>query len=237
MKTEISFEPYSPFLQNYFCIIEKYQAAFVVVSKNAVTTLKNIAIYAKLGGIPNDETVTHDYIGYTPANGFLVPISEMPTYEAKHGKYLKFAVWRDPVERLMSVYRCFILQKAERYYFLYLGLYKDSSFKRFMQFVEFELQKTDPLYQDEHIRRQVDCYSLEDVDYIVPAKKLDSFLEEHGLPTLNEKSNESFIPFQLDNEEYLKKIKEWYKMDYEIIQNSTNLRKLWIREDVTNRLL
>ncbi|WP_455592710.1 sulfotransferase family 2 domain-containing protein [Bacteroides sp.] len=219
MKTDVPFEPYSPFLQNYFCIIEKYRVAFVVISKNAVTTLKNIAIYAKLGGVPEYENLTHEYIGYTPANGFLIPISEMPAYEAKHGKHLKFAVWRDPMERLVSVYRCFVLQQARRNYFLYLGLYKDNSFERFMQFVEFELQKVDPLYQDEHIRRQSDYYSPEDVDYIVPVEKLDQFLEEHGLPTLEEKSNESFLPFKLENEEYIKQIKEWYKLDYEIKSN------------------
>lgn len=219
MKTDMPFEPYSPFIQNYFCIIEKYRAAFVVIAKNAVTTLKNIAIYAKLGGIPKYENITHDYIGYTPANGFLVPISEMPAYEANHGKYLKFTVWRDPVERLVSTYRCFILQQAKRYYFIYLGLYKDNSFERFMQFVEFELQKTDPLYQDEHIRKQSDYYSPEDVDYVVPVEKLDQFLKEHGLPILDGKSNESFIPFKLENEEYIEKIKEWYKRDYQIALN------------------
>ena len=219
MNTNVPFELSSPFMQNYFCIIEKYRTAFVMISKNAVTTLKNIAIYAKLGGIPEYENITHDYIGYTPANGFLVPISEMPAYEAKHGKYLKFAVWRDPVERLVSTYRCFILQQAKRYYFIYLGLYKDNSFERFMQFVEFELQKTDPLYQDEHIRRQSDCYSPEDVDYVVPIEKLDRFLEEHGIPIMAEKSNESLVPFVVKDKRFVAKIKEWYQSDYKIIKN------------------
>lgn len=118
MNTNVPFEPSSPFMQNYFCIIEKYRAAFVVIAKNAVTTLKNIAIYAKLGIIPDDETVTHDYIGYTPANGFLIPVSEMSAYEAKYGKFLKFAVWRDPVDRLVSAYRWFILQKVKRYFYI-----------------------------------------------------------------------------------------------------------------------
>lgn len=116
---------------NYFCIIEKYRTAFVVISKNAVTTLKNIAVYAKLGDIPDNETVlTIIYnIGYTPKNGFLIPISEMPAYEAKHGKYLKFTVWLNSVDGLVSVYCCFVLQHAKIYYFLYLGLYQDTSFE------------------------------------------------------------------------------------------------------------
>lgn len=219
MNTNVPFEPSSPFMQNYFCIIEKYRAAFVMISKNAVTTLKNIAIYAKLGIIPDNEIVTHDYIGYTPANSFLIPVSEMSAYEAKYGKFLKFAVWRDPVDRLVSAYRWFVLQKAKRYYFLYLGLYQDSSFERFMQFVEFELQKTDPLYQDEHIRRQSDYYSPEDVDYVVPIEKLDRFLEEQGIPILDEKSNESLVPFVLEDKQSVAQIKEWYWSDYKIIKN------------------
>lgn len=218
MKTNIVFEPHSPFMQNYFCIIEEYRTAFVVLAKNAVTTLKNIAIYAKEGGIPEDEIVTHDYIGYNPDNGFLIPIDSMPEYEALHGKYLKFAVWREPVERLISAYRCFILQKAKRYYFIYLGLYEDNSFDRFMQFVEFELQKSDPLYQDEHIRRQSDCYLPSDVDYIVPIEKLNDFLKEHGLPILDDKSNESFASFSLEDEKAIMKIQKWYEKDYEIMQ-------------------
>lgn len=219
MKTNVSLELSSPFMQNYFCIIEKYRVAFVVISKNAVTTLKNIAIYAKLGVVPDDETITHAYIGYTPANGFLVPVSEMSAYEVKHGRCLKFAVWRDPVERLVSTYRWFVLQKAKRYYFLYLGLYQDTSFERFMQFVKFELEKSNPLYQDEHIRKQSSYYSPEDVDYIVPIEKLDQFLNEHGIPILDEKSNESSLPFVLEDEQLAAKIKEWYQPDYKIIKN------------------
>lgn len=39
MNTNVPFEPSSPFMQNYFCIIEKYRVAFIVIAKNAVTTL------------------------------------------------------------------------------------------------------------------------------------------------------------------------------------------------------
>lgn len=214
MKSNTVFNPFSPFMQNYFCIMEEYRAAFVVISKNAVTTLKNITIYAKEGAIPEDEFATHDYIGYSPYNGFLVPVDEMPPYEALYGKYLKFAVWRDPVKRLVSVYRCFMLEKARRVYFNYLGLYTNPSFERFMQFVEFELQKENPLYQDEHIRRQSDYYSKEDVDYIVPVEELDDFLIAHGIPVLPEKSNVSSLPFILKDEDLICKIQEWYQKDY-----------------------
>lgn len=41
----------SPFMGNYFCEIAHCNAAFVAISKNAVTYLKNIAIYTNTGVI------------------------------------------------------------------------------------------------------------------------------------------------------------------------------------------
>ena len=44
------------------------------------------------------------------------------------------------------------------------NLYQDHSFERFLSFVEFELGKKNPLWQDEHIRRQSDFYTSAEVD-------------------------------------------------------------------------
>lgn len=103
------------------------------------------------------------------------------------GPLLKFAVWRDPIERLVSNYKYFCLEGVYRRYFELVGLYKDTSFERFMEFVRFELGKSDPLFQDEHIRKQSDYYNKEDVDYIVPLNKLNLFLGEHGIPLVKKK--------------------------------------------------
>ena len=85
-----------------------------------------------------------------------------------------------------------------------------------MEFVRFELGKSNPVYQDEHIRRQSDYYRPEDVDYIVPIHKLNQFLEEHGVPVLKKSANETSVKFQLTDWNYIEEIRELYKADYEM---------------------
>lgn len=215
---------HSPFMANYFCIMEKYQAAFIAISKNAVTYLKNIVIYSKENMIPKTEEKTHEYIGFTPHNGFLIPVSEMPQYERVHGKILKFAVWRDPVQRLLSTYKWFILEKHPRFYFnIWLDFHQDCSFERFVEFVKFELGKKRILAQDEHIRKQSDYYSFFDVDYIVPIENLNHFLAEHHIPVLAEKSNES-QKYNIEiNKTVMDEIQNLYLNDYQLFNNATNV--------------
>ena len=89
-----------------------------------------------------------------------------------------------------------------------------------MKFVRFELDKKCIILQDEHIRRQSDFYSPDDVDFIVPIKKLDTFLQKYNVPIQYGLKNSTHVDFKLDNEEYINEIRELYKADYEIL-NST----------------
>ena len=214
MKIPYDIRVKSPFLDNYFCLMEKYNMAFVAIAKNAMTYLKNLAIHAQYDIYPAHEDV-HNLIGYNERSPYLCPVREMKKRETELGKMIKFAVWRDPVERLVSCYKFFCLEKENRYYFRYLDLYGDNSFDRFMEFVRFELGKTNPLYQDEHIRRQSDYYSPEDVDYIVPIKFLNRFLEEHNIPVPQKEANKTTVDFKLANH-YIDEIKDLYKNDYKI---------------------
>ena len=215
MKIPSDYPLRSPFFENYFCIMEKYNLAFVAISKNGVTHLKNILIYSHFGFYP-DQYGAHSLIGYNDASPFLCPVNKIHDKEKETGKMIKFAVWRDPVERLISCYKYFCLEREDRYYFRFLNLYQDKSFGRFMEFVRFELGKKDPLYQDEHIRKQSDYYNPEDVDYIVPIHKLNQFLEEHGVPVLKKTANETSTKFQITDQRFIAEIKELYKSDYEI---------------------
>lgn len=207
----------SPFMGNYFCEIAHCNAAFVAISKNAVTYLKNIAIYTNTGVITTSKDEIHDRIGYTPENGYLHPIG--PDSENWGKDIVKFAIWRDPVERLVSCYKHFCLEGYQRCYYTYLGLCRESSFDRFMEFVRFELGKNNPLYQDEHIRRQSDYYNSEDVDYIVSIEKIDAFLQEYDIPLIKENTNPSHAKFALIDTDYIAEIKELYKSDYQILPN------------------
>lgn len=189
--------------------------AFVIIAKNASSHLRNVLASSLYGFYPN-QGGAHSLVGYDDASPYLCPVSKMQEKEKESGKMLKFAVWRDPVERLVSCYKHFCLEKANRFYFRYLALFEDNSFDRFMEFVRFELGKSNPVYQDEHIRRQSDYYRSEDVDYIVPIHKLNQFLEEQGVPLLKKSANETSVKFQLTDPDYIAEIKNLYKSDYEI---------------------
>lgn len=214
------------FFGNYFCLMKNYQAAFVAISKNAVTTLKNTVIYSEGLPVPGNEFETHHYIGYSPEKGYLVPVAQMKEYEGKQGGLLKFAVWRDPVDRLISTYKWFILENTPRYYFSCLNLYQDNSFDRFMEFVLFESGKKDALMQDEHIRKQSDYYSPADVDYIVPVSCLDRFLNVHGIPSLPSRHNKSASVDTAFADGSREQITRLYAADYELLESG----KVWKEE-------
>lgn len=208
----------SYFMGNHFCLIRRYKLAFVAIAKNAVTYLKNLAVYTNTGVLPAGMD-SHRIVGYKEPSPYLCPLSRMKQLENQAGAFTKFAVWRDPVERLVSCYKLFCLEKEPRLYFHYLNLNRDSGFDRFMQFVEFELGKKDPVFQDEHIRRQCDYYRPDQVDYIVPIRKLRDFLQEQGIAQPEQAANVTHVPFRLENEAHIRRIRELYSDDYLIIPN------------------
>ena len=58
----------TPYLGNFFCEIDNYNLAFVAISKNAITYLQSIAIYAKTGYIMHSEDrtrLTRNFLGVT----------------------------------------------------------------------------------------------------------------------------------------------------------------------------
>lgn len=206
------------FMGNYFCLLPSHEAAFVGIAKNGVTFLKKLAIYFRTGQIIENDYDIHNIVGYHEQSEYLVPVSQMSEYEKEHNRLLKFAVWRDPAERLVSIYKYFCLERTFRHYYNYLALYHNPSFDYFMKFVEFELEKKTPELQDEHIRKQVDYYKESDVDYIVPINKLNRFLEKNGISLIEEKTNYTSVKFELPSK-WEHKIKELYKEDYAIKTN------------------
>ncbi|MCL2651250.1 MAG: sulfotransferase family protein [Candidatus Azobacteroides sp.] len=208
----------SRFMGNCFCLLPGFRAAFVVIPKNGITFLKKLAIYFKTDEIiENSNDEVHKFMGYRNSQ-YLVPASQMSQYEKENGRMLKFAVWRDPVERFISCYKYFCLERSYHLYFHFLDLYQNS-FEYYMKFVELELSKNNPLYQDDHLRRQSDFYKPDEVDYIVPIHKLNQFLTEKEIPLIEEKANATSVKFELDLSKWEEKIKELYQADYNIKVN------------------
>jgi hypothetical protein len=220
MKLEKNKSIPSAFFGNYFCIIPNTNLAFVVISKNACSFLKKVAIYNAEGKWPiySDIVQVHHQIGFDSLKSqYLMTFDEIKALEkAEDMEIIKFAVWRNPIDRIISTYKLFCMEKEFRPYFQELALYTDNSFERFMEFVCFELKKSDPLYMDEHIRSQVGYYSTSDVDEIVHVKDLNAFLKENGVPFIEEKSNKTHSEFKIESQTLIDEIKTLYKEDYDI---------------------
>ncbi|GAA3569475.1 sulfotransferase family 2 domain-containing protein [Snuella lapsa] len=209
----------SPFFGNYYCLIPNTNIAFLVISKNACTFLKKIAIYNKTGDwLDESQFKVHSTIGYNSnKSNYLFTNEELKAFEKEsREKIYRFAIWRDPIHRIESSYKLFCMERELRYYFIYLDINKDIPFERFIEFIRFELGKENPLFIDEHIRKQVDYLKENEVDEIVHINDLFPFLRSKGISFIEEKSNKTKANFQLENEAFINDIKALYKDDYKI---------------------
>jgi len=206
----------NPFGGFYFCLLPGFNAAFVSISKNGCTFLKKLAVYFR-----TDTIIDPAYHGHSIVrkDNYLIPVSKMPQYEKEYGRLLKFAVWRDPVERLISTYRYYCLERNWLPYLQYFDLYNNSSFDHFMEFVAFEFAKKNPEFMDQHLCRQSDYFQPSDVDYIVPIRKLNRFLTEHDIPLIEDRTNSTKVKFEFDAAKWEKRIKELYEADYALPVN------------------
>ncbi len=205
----------TPYFGNFFCLIPKTDLAFVAISKNAVTFLKKVAVVHQTGVWLPGFFGVHAAVGYTDASPYLVKVEDMPAYEARHGARRKFAVWRSPVGRMESTYRLFCAQGTHRENFLMAGLQFEPSAARFISYAQREWAKPDPLWQDEHLRRQVDYFGPDQVDDVVSLPALHDYLSDHGARFVKELSNAtSSAPVYDDRQVEL--IQEHYRADYEI---------------------
>ncbi len=199
----------------------------VCISKNACTSLKQLVIRddfpdqsKKVGNVRQ----IHDFMGYSP-NGKTLLSLESPDLS----DYLRFAVYRDPIERAMSFYQDkFISPEITQNYLSHLGII-GCDLDTFIAFLEFELGKADPNCMDEHARPQALYYDPPvHIDKIVPIGALNSFLgDELGVKDLVQRNSsrkeqkEDFMLTKAQSE----KIKQLYEIDYHLA--STNQDLFW----------
>jgi glycosyltransferase involved in cell wall biosynthesis len=182
-----------------FIVCHDKKFMFVAIPRNAVTNLKHIVLQHDYGlDVSSNHEVAHDIIGYC-LDGY----TRIPMKDAKktcYRDYLKFAVYRDPVDRFLSLYANRVAKGH-------------SSLERFRRFAEKELRKPS-LLQDEDIRPQGLYYQPEDVDCVVALEDLDSFLRSKlNVPAetwLNRSTAMKETPSMRDQE----LIMRMYKDDY-----------------------
>lgn len=86
--------------------------------------------------------------------------------------------------------------------------------------------------KDQHLRRQSDFYTIDDVDYIVKIEDLDKFLEKvikvpkEGIVHNNTSPNVSLSFFHF-NDEQKKFFDEYYAPDYKLLESG----KVWYPEE------
>jgi hypothetical protein len=207
-------------MPNLFFMCHKKKFMFVSVSKNACTTLKaliyEIEMEKKIA--KSDLETIHRYWGFREDGRHLISLENKQDLN-KYQDYLRFCVFRDPVERFLSTYRSLVMDKCARHPFYEGHKIKGMALDGFLDFAEKVLRLDNPLEMDEHLRPQRNCYHPDDFHFIVPMERLDGFLlEKFGIVNpfaLNKSRNEEIRP----SEDHLNRIRNLYQDDYQIIPN------------------
>lgn len=182
---------------------------FVNISKNASSYLKNISNKDKNINIPYNN-ITYFHIKSMMANN-----GEEFNEETKTDDKFIFAVYRDPIERLLSFY-----YDAKFGHIKYERGYKINNIKDLISFVKEQFKNNNIYDIDEHIRKQSDILALNKIDLIVKIDDLDNFInlvfgENKNFPHINQTNyNQNDIIIDNPDKEFLYNL---YKDDYEIL--------------------
>lgn len=197
---------------NFYLLNPREMWAAVCISKNACTSLKQ-KVCLDLGACLSRKDEIHDYIGYSESSPLLHPVHQ----SAPQG-YRTFAVWRDPVERFISVYKHFAIEKhAGRIPCATLDI------DAWIDWAECELAKP-ILEQDEHARRQVDYYCSQDVEAIVALGDLNEWFYQQGYGHLRA-MNQSRGDAVLLSDDQCARIRVLYEADYKLAEQCVFLKE------------
>ncbi len=188
---------------NYYLLNKKAGWAAVCISRNACTSLKKLTL-AGIGIQKERKEDIHNAVGYSSQSSLLKAIST-----GRPENLFSFAVWRDPLDRFLSTYRHFALEKHP-------GRLNrlPPNIDAWITAAEEELRKP-ILEQDEHLRRQSDYYTPSDVDAIVALEDLNPWLLSRGGGNLEFQNRSSVDPPAL-SEEQESRIRTLYAHDWDI---------------------
>lgn len=197
--------------QPHYVYSVKFKFACVHVNKNATTTIRNIIAHYDLGYEIFGGTMN---LGITREvdNNRMVYFYQQPIFKKD---VVRFAIWRDPYERLRSSIKN--------------GNYSVEKVMSLIQNYVFN----NGICSDQHIRRQSDFYTVNDVDYIVKIEDLDKFLEKvlkipkEGIIHTNVSSKKMKYSFFHFNDEQKKFFDEYYAPDYKLLESD----KVWHPEE------
>jgi hypothetical protein len=223
------------FYGSNFILNHKFKYASVAISKNLTSSLKFKTLVDDYGFKPSDcdfHTIHKLFLevsNETYDKSLRQPLSSLKKVRVKDCSllqgYFKFSVFRDPVERVISFYNNKLTSiKCEREYWQLMDIFQNDT-DRFINFLEFETKKRDPLNMDEHVRPQSKYYNLSDIDMVVSIKSFDKFISRFGgCPYLVNEGPSTKISFS-DNQR--NRIKQIYRDDYLLLENSKKYQKFF----------
>lgn len=199
----------SPFTKNMFIVNHLRKHRFVSVPKVGCTTLKLIT--SEDDKLWNHEKhpreSIHKLFGYEPDGKRLVPIDS-----DSYSDYTSVAVFRDPVSRFQSWYKDKI-RCVNHPYLKMCGFENDNSVERCLQFLEFELTKSNPEWIEEHVRPQHLIYDGAKIDLLVNLEDMSLYLQEIGVDVKSTKSNSTGNSTLTLSKEQILRINSLYKND------------------------
>lgn len=198
------FYKFSKEKHSYVVVCNSKKFMFVCVFKNASSSLRKLAY-------------KNDRVSWKTGE-VQKKISLKESKSREYKDYIKFAVYRDPVKRFLSLYKNKILGQDKEFEEKYKkNNIKSNELKTFIRFAKKELNNK--MVCDPHLLPQHLLYKTSDVDYIVPIDKLNIFIKNKLGCNIDLKLNPTdYINFKADERE-LREIKEIYSEDYKIKPN------------------
>lgn len=204
-------------MPNLFFLCHRHRLMFMAVSKNASSSLKQV-MYREEHGCKESQKKIHELWGWQPSAQRAIDIADTKGLSA-YREYVRFVVYRDPVDRFLSTYHNKVLYSEIRHPTYAGKRLEGMGLEQFINVTEAVLKIDNPLHIDEHIRRQSDYYSTDDVDWIVPVEKLDEFLhKEFGIKAMP-MENKTALPRLKATSEQIERIRNLYARDYQIKPN------------------
>jgi len=198
-----------------FFASEKKKFLFLSIAKCGCSTLKHL-IYKIEHGVDLEGENIHEHFGYShrpPSVYSLDRPDELNKLVV--GGYLRFAVWRDPLERSVSTYVQKIL--GENVMTKFFEPLHRCSFDDYLDVCEQVVGELAPNDMEEHIRPQSEFYRQGDIDELVSLTDLDQFLiEQFNLPSPSRVNVTNSASVFVPSEQQAQRIREIYRADYEL---------------------
>lgn len=183
--------------------------AFVEVARAGNTTCKTLIAEDNYRGVRFDHDLQVHQLVTQENQDLCVPAGTvLPGYR-------RFAVWRDPVQRCVSLWHLACHADVPQY----VGHWADHLRGcPFAQFADWAIEHLATQRPNIHVRRQADLYSPDDVDDVVPLTHLDAYLRTLGYDRVRHRNVTQDARKPAADPEAFGRVAKAYAADYAILE-------------------